>query len=232
MQIVMPEHVPAFSKKKFVQRAIIDPRTFIVLGDSEAAISAIDALRTNFTGRLVVVPASPYGSFENTDILNRKFSPIDKNEIYLVEPDYLDRANVDVVRGEVKQLDLNKNLLWVKGHTESINFDKILIAWGSAKPRLSKEYSNVYYLEDRHSHARCHNEILKAKSIVVMGGSFEAYQTAASIRDYLDSISYFDTQIVLLEGSSTEVQQCLGKHIANEFHEMLKSKRISVIVEC
>ena len=80
-----------------------------------------------------------------------------------------------------------------------------MIAWGSNKPRLSKEYSNVYYLEDRHSHARCHNELLKAKCIVVMGGSFEAYQTAASIRDYLDSIGYFDTQIVLIEGNSTEV---------------------------
>lgn len=37
------------------------------------------------------------------------------------------------------------------------------------------EYSNVYYLEDRFAHAKCHNEILKAKCIVVMGGTFEAY---------------------------------------------------------
>jgi thioredoxin reductase len=59
--------------------------------------------------------------------------------------------------------------------SQSIHFDKVLLAWGSHKRRLNNEFSNVFYLEDRHSHARCHNEILKAKTIVVMGGSFEAY---------------------------------------------------------
>ena len=123
----------------------------------------------------------------------------------MVEEDYLDRANVDVVKGEVKGIDLTKNLLFVKGHSEPIQFDKVLVAWGSQKKRLNKEYSNVYYLEDRHSHARAHNEILKAKSILIMGGTFEAFQTAASIRDYLDSIGYTDVQIVLLDTQISEV---------------------------
>lgn len=79
-----------------------------------------------------------------------------------------------------------------------------MIAWGSYKKRLGKEYSNVYYLEDRHSHARCHNEMLKAKSIVVMGGTFEAYQTAASVREYLDSIGYTDVQIALIDSGISE----------------------------
>ena len=83
-------------------------------------------------------------------------------------------------------------MLLVKGVKEPIKFDKIMVAWGSYKKRLGKEYSNVYYLEDRHSHARCHNELLKAKSIVVMGGTFEAFQTAASIREYLDGIGYHE----------------------------------------
>lgn len=56
-----------------------------------------------------------------------------------------------------------------------LDFDKLLIAWGSRKQRLDKEYSNVFYLEDRISHARCHNELIKAKQVVVMGGTFEAY---------------------------------------------------------
>jgi len=87
----------------------MDPRTFVVLGDSETALSIIDALRAGFTGRVVVIPSSPYGQFENTDILCRKFTPINKNEVYLVEEDYLDRANIDVVKGEIKTIDLNNN---------------------------------------------------------------------------------------------------------------------------
>lgn len=138
------------------------------------------------------MPSSPYGQFENTDILNKKFTPIQKNEVYMVEEDYLDRANIDVVKGEIKTIDLNRNEIVVKGVKEPIAFDKVMVAWGSYKKRLNKEYSNVFYLEDRHSHARCHNELLKAKSIVIMGGTFEAYQTATSIREYLDSINYTD----------------------------------------
>lgn len=79
------------------------------MGDSETALAAIDALRCNFTGRIICVPSSPYGQFENIDILNRKFSPISKNETFLVEEDFLDRANVDIVMGEIKSIDLNKN---------------------------------------------------------------------------------------------------------------------------
>lgn len=202
----MPEHVPAFAKKKFIKRQNIDPRTFVILGDSETALAAIDALRTGFTGRIVVVPSSPYGQFENTDILNRKFTPIQKNEVFVVEEDYFDRANVDVIKGEIKTIDLNKNEIVVKGVKEQIRFDKVMIAWGSYKKRLGKEYSNVFYLEDRHSHARCHNEMLKAKNIVIMGGTFEAYQTAASVREYLDSIGYTDVSIMLIDPQISEIQ--------------------------
>jgi thioredoxin reductase len=60
-------------------------------------------------------------------------------------------------------------------------------------------------LEDRHSHARCHNELLKAKTIVVMGGTLEAFQTASAIRSYLDSINYTEAQIVLIDTKLSEV---------------------------
>lgn len=115
INMIMPEHVPAFAKKTFIKRALIDPRVFVILGDSETALSAIDALRTSFTGRIIVVPTSPYGTFENVDILCRKFTPISKNESYMVESDFLDRANVDVIRGEIAAIDLDGKSIKIKG---------------------------------------------------------------------------------------------------------------------
>lgn len=105
----MPEHVPAFAMKDHIKRATIDPRCFVILGDSETALSAIDALRTSFTGRIVCLPTSSYGQFENLDILNRKFGKLEKNEAFYVESDYLDRANVEVLTGEISAIDLNRN---------------------------------------------------------------------------------------------------------------------------
>lgn len=56
ISVVVPEHIPAFAQKKTLKKSNIDPRTFVVIGDSEAALSAVDALRTSFTGNVVVIP--------------------------------------------------------------------------------------------------------------------------------------------------------------------------------
>lgn len=33
----------------------------------------------------------------------------------MVEEDYLDRANIEIIRGDVSNIDLNKNLIVVRG---------------------------------------------------------------------------------------------------------------------
>lgn len=61
LTVVIPEHIPAFSNRKRLKQSKIDPRTYIVLGDSETALSAVDALRTSFTGEIILISMSPYG---------------------------------------------------------------------------------------------------------------------------------------------------------------------------
>ena len=126
----------------------------------------------------------------------------------------MDKANITVMQGEIKKIDVEKKQLILKNVHQPIDFDKILIAWGSEKARLEQEFSNVYYLEDRQAHSRCHNELLKAKVVVVLGGTLEAYQTAASIRDYLDSLGYSKTQILLMYQGASEVDRNFGKLVS------------------
>jgi len=190
IKVTVPEHIPAFAKRKFLGRSKIDPRTFVVLGDSEAALAAMDALRMSFTGNIVCIPTAQFGQFENIDIFRRKFTPLTKNETFLTDLDFLDRANITVVKGEIKGIDKVNKQIKIKGLKETVNFDKMLVAWGAFKKRLSKDYSNVFYLEDRYAHAKCHNEILKADKIVVLGSTMDAFQTASSVRGYLNSIGY------------------------------------------
>ena len=61
IKLTVPEHIPAFARRKFLGRSKVDPRTYVVLGDSEAALSAMDALRMNFTGNIVCVPSGMLG---------------------------------------------------------------------------------------------------------------------------------------------------------------------------
>jgi hypothetical protein len=51
-----------------------------------------------------------------------------------------------------------------------------------------------------------------------MGGTFEAYQTASSIRDYLDSINYTDVQIMMIDPNQSEVQNSFGLQITEQIH--------------
>lgn len=87
----------------------------------------------------------------------------------------------------------------------SIQFDKCLIAWGSDKKQTGKKYSNMYEIQDIYSHAKVYNELQNAKTVCILGGSFDAYQQAGSIREYLDSIDKHDTRVVLLSEANNEV---------------------------
>ena len=69
----------------------LEPRTFVVLGDSEAALSAIDSLKQVFAGKIIVITQSPFGMFENIDVLRRKMRPLTRNEVYYVDEDFFDR---------------------------------------------------------------------------------------------------------------------------------------------
>ena len=154
------------------------------------------------------------------------------NESFIVEQDFLDKAKVAVVREGVKKIDWKKKELYFKKGVDKINYDKLLVAWGSHKKRLSKEFSNVHYLEDKISHERCSEAIGQAKTVVIMGGTLDAYQVASSAREHLDMIGKQDTQVVLISESKTEPETNYGKIVSKTIHEMMKQKRISVITNC
>ena len=75
----------------------------------------------------------------------------------MVEEDYLTRCNVDIKTGAIKHIDIDNKVIHFGGKTDRLPYDKVLIAWGSQKKKLNKEYTNVFYLEDRFAHARVHN---------------------------------------------------------------------------
>ena len=163
VQLVLPDHIPAFSLRETLNREDIDPRTFIIVGDSEAALSAIITLRYGFTGRIVVVPTNSSGSFENKEVLTRKFGPLSKSEVYLVEPDLFKKAQVDVISSPIMKIDHDSRTVYFKNN-EKVEFESILFAGNSNKAAPSN-YVNVYSITDFETHALVHNEVLKSKHV-------------------------------------------------------------------
>ena len=138
-------------------------------------MAAVDALRQAFTGTIVLFTMSQYGQFENPDILKKKFTNLTRFETFVTDLDFLDQAKVNVIRGGVEKIDWQKRQIYMKSRKERLDYDKLLVAWGSHKRRLAQEYSNAFYLEDRLSHTKCSEALRQAKSVVILGGTMDAY---------------------------------------------------------
>ena len=79
---ILPEKIPAFSTPKFQDFNPIDPRIMAIVGDTETALNAAISLRMAYAGAIKIFTTSPYGEFQNKDVLYRKMGEIEQNEIY------------------------------------------------------------------------------------------------------------------------------------------------------
>lgn len=87
-------------------------------------------------------------------------------------------------------------------------------------------------MEDRFSHAKCHNELIKAKKVVVMGSTMEAYQTASSVRAYLDSIYYTDVEVILLSPRAPDIARNMGVKVNSAVRDLMREQGVQVIDDC
>jgi len=227
VNMIVPDHIPAYSIREHLTREDIDPRTMIVIGDSEAALSAIITLRYAFTGRIILVPTSTTGSFENKDVLIRKFGPINKEEVYFVEPDLFKKANVEVKNEKVLKIDHDNREVSFSDKT-TIPFDGILFAGSSDRPSLGN-YINVHTITDFESHAKAHNKVIKSNHTLVLGGTFEAFQLANSINTYLTSIKFNDIKLTLMENKNSEISRTLGIQIARRIRQEMREVGIRIV---
>jgi hypothetical protein len=122
---IVPNQIPAFSLRETLRREEIDPRTYVLVGDSEACLSAIITLRFSFMGRIIVVPTSANGGFENKDVLTRKFGPLNKSEVFMVEPDLFEKACVEVKKEGIKKINHESRTVEFKDGDEC-DFEGIL----------------------------------------------------------------------------------------------------------
>jgi hypothetical protein len=56
----------------------------------------------------------------------------------------------------------------------------------------------------------------------------EAYQIAASCREYLDSVGYADTKILLLNFEESDITKNLGRGVEKVVVDKMREMRISV----
>ena len=230
VEAIVPDHIPAFSMREILKEEKMDPRTMVIIGDSEAALSAIITLRYSFVGKIFLIPTSPEGSFQNKDVLIRKFEPIDKEEVFYVEQDLFSKANIEVINSQISKIDWNKREITFKNSDKKISFESLLFAGGSRKEKGWK-YSNVFVITDYDSHAKVYNEVLKSRHTCIQGSTFEAFQLAASIRKQLDRINFSNIKLTIFDENKSELEKTFGARVYQRFLKEFKDNKISVITD-
>lgn len=235
ISIIVPDHIPAFALREGLKSEKMDPRTYVIIGDSEAALSALVTLRYSYSGRIVLIPTSSYGSFENKDVFYRKFGPLQKDEVYMVENDLFDKACIEIKTAKIDKIDHDQKVIVFQhrgkdSKQEYLEYDSILFAGSASKLNPLKQFSNVYQITDFESHAKVYNAVLKANHVVIHGKNFEAFQLASSIRKRLDEIKFNDIKLTILYEDFSELAKTFGPVVtARLYLDYITKLKVNII---
>jgi predicted ATP-grasp superfamily ATP-dependent carboligase len=87
----------------------------------------------------------------------------------------------------------------------------------------------VHQITDFESHAKVHNDVIKARKVVVMGSTFEAYNLANAIRSYLNTVGLKSVKVTLFEDDQRELQRTFGTQVAGRIIREMNKQGLKVI---
>jgi len=178
----------------------LDPRHFIIIGDTETAFSCVDTLTKIFSGKISIVSNQNENAFTDINKITKSFFPLKMKQSKFLNKDYLEFFKINLYDEKVVAIDNVKKLVHLSSGNK-LPFDKVLIAVGSSRKGVFQaKHKNTFQLNTIQDHARIHNAIIKpdVKSIALIGGSMKMLEIASSLRRYLDAIDKQDTKIYII----------------------------------
>lgn len=94
---------------------------------------------------------------------------------------------------------------------------------------MFEDFSNVYSVNSIKEFTAIYNKVRTAKSIVIYGNNFEAYELASAIRTLSDKFGNDSTKIYLLEPPPSEFLRSFGEPIHKSIKAMMFVNRINVL---
>jgi nitrite reductase/ring-hydroxylating ferredoxin subunit len=210
LYVNLPEKVEHSVTPKMSKRDINDKRRFIIVGGGPAGLSAAETLRQQgYTGEILIINKEKYVPYDRTVL--SKFIPGSVNKLYLRTPEFLKEYDIDV-RNERSLINVDNQGKSIKLEDGSeISYDKLLIASGGSPflpniPGIKNE--NVFSLRTYDDLERIKEKAKSAKSIVILGGSFIAMESASAIKK-----AFPQMDVTVIDRNSSPFYNSLGKEI-------------------
>ncbi|MDO7884817.1 FAD-dependent oxidoreductase [Hymenobacter cheonanensis] len=210
--------------------AVVDTRTFVVVGGGAAGEFAAQTLRREgFTGRVLLVSADAHAPYDRTKLskayLAGKAQPA---ALPLREPDFYARQNIELLPNtRATGLDLASQQLLLEGQPP-LRYDQLLLAPGgtpSLLPRLpGHDLAGVLPLRTQADADHLLAATQDAKQVVIIGSSFIGMEAAGSLIG--------DTRRVTVIAQEKEpFARVLGPEIGAMFRKMHEEKGVKFETE-
>ncbi|MDQ2753278.1 MAG: FAD-dependent oxidoreductase, partial [Bacteroidota bacterium] len=162
-------------------------KTSVVLGGGAAGLMAVQTLRSEgFDGRIVVITKENDLPYDRPALSKKYMSGKEKEEqLPLRKEDFFDKNAIEVERNrEVKKVHVkNKSILFADGSLMA--YDTLLVATGGEPQTLAvkgAQLPNVFTLRSAADAGKILNQAKKSKCVCIVGASFIAMETAASLK--------------------------------------------------
>lgn len=211
--MVTPEKLSQPARDASVQ----DPH-FVVIGAGAAGAAACTALREcGFDGRITLVGEEPHAPYDRTVlskfVLSGEMSPHDVPP--LLEPDWLDRHDVERIVAKVVRLDVPKRTIHFATGGKFV-YDTALLATGSVPKTPSipgHGLGRVHVLRNLDDAVALVEEIGEDCEVAILGSSFIGLETASALRKR-------GTQVTVISPGKVPFAKQFGERAGRMFREL------------
>ena len=179
---------------------------YLIVGGGPAGITAIEGIRQrDKNGPIILVDREGEQLYSKVNFHLYLEGKISKEQLYL-KPDNFYRANaVELVRGKVNDISLDKNAQLESG--EEVVFEKLILCCGGAPRQLavpgadSPNVFNFYSLQDIE---KIHAVLASRSKFLIVGGGFITL-------DLIDALIKLGKEIVLVVRDARLLQEKVGE---------------------
>jgi nitrite reductase/ring-hydroxylating ferredoxin subunit/thioredoxin reductase len=195
-----PENfIPLFAFHKNMKTLDLDPRHFVLIGDTETTVAAVDSLKKVFSGRISIVNHQTGLDFIDFNKLSKSFFPTKAKHSRWISNQDFEKFKIQLYNDKVTKIDASDKIITLQSGIK-MPFDKVLIAVGSERENMLSRYANCFTLNNVIDHANIHNLLVRKEynNFAVIGNNLRAIEIACSMRRYLDVIGKENARVSLV----------------------------------
>lgn len=201
-----------------------DINTVVVVGAGMAGLRTAEGLRTEgYSGRLILVSEESHLAYDRPP-LSKGFikGEVDQAAITFTSDDQLDEAGIELIAASAASLRPDDHQIIVGD--DVIAYDRAVIATGATARNVpgiadERQPSVLRTIDDAVS---LREHLLKAQSVIVIGGGLIGCEIAATSRT-------LGLEVTLVEAGPTLMLRSLGEQLGNLSEQLHRAKGVRVL---